>query len=128
LLEIAAAVGGQVLRYLLQFHRLKPDHATLEQAGALGDAEAIRIVRDRMDAEGRVQCAGALVASIDYNHREAAKGLIVEHPPWLGLARRVARERRAFDILLRLPEGGAPGPTGAREQVCEGARATRLMG
>jgi hypothetical protein len=105
LLDIAAAVGGQVLRYLLEFHQLTPGSAALEQAVAFGDPETIRMVWDRMDAEGRVQCAGALIASIDYHRVEVERWLVAEHPPWLGLARRIAREKRAFDVLSRLPEG-----------------------
>jgi hypothetical protein len=105
LLELAAAVGGEVLRYLLEFHQLKPDRCALEQAIAFGDPETIRMIWDRMEAETRVKERWALMSSIIYHHAEIAKWLCAEHPPWLGLARRMAREKRAFDVLLRLPEG-----------------------
>jgi hypothetical protein len=94
-----------VLRYLLEFHGLTPSQAALEHAIAFGDPETIRMVWDRMDAEARVKYRGPLESSIVFHHAEVAKWLVAEHPPWLGLARRMARERRAFDILLRLPEG-----------------------
>jgi hypothetical protein len=112
LLEIAAAVGGQVLRYLLEFHRLKPgsENYALIQAVASGEPEFIRMVWDRMDAEGRVKRSLPLVASIEFHHAEVAKWLTAEHPPWLGLARRLARENRAFDVLSRLPEGNEEFP------------------
>jgi hypothetical protein len=58
-----------------------------------------------MDAKDRVECAWPLVSSIAFHHAEVAKWLTAEHPPWLGLARRIAREQRAFDVLSRLPEG-----------------------
>jgi hypothetical protein len=105
LLDIAAAVGRQVLRYLLEFHRLKPDLITLGQAVAFGDPETIRMIWDRMDALARVGSKSPLVLSIEFHHVEVAKWLVAEHPPWLGLARRIAREKRAFDVLSRLPEG-----------------------
>jgi hypothetical protein len=107
LLEIAAAVGGEVLRYLLEFHRLKPglEDNALTQAVASGEPEFIRMVWDRMEAEARVVRPTPLVASIELHHAEVAKWLVAEHPPWLGLARRLAREKRAFDVLSRLPEG-----------------------
>jgi hypothetical protein len=108
LLEVAAAVGGQVLRYVLEFHAWKPDPEndyTLEQAVAFGDPETIRMIWDRMDAEARVKCDGPIVSSIVFHHAEVAKWLVAEHPQWLDLARRLAREKRAFDVLLRLPEG-----------------------
>jgi hypothetical protein len=114
LLEIAAAVGGQVLRYLLEFHGLKPglrNHA-LSQAAAAGEPEFIRMVWDRMDAEARVKDASPLVASIEFHRAEVAKWLVAEHPPWLGRARRLAREKRALDVLSCGPEGTEELPVG----------------
>jgi hypothetical protein len=108
LLEVASAVGGQVLRYLLEFHQWEPDPAldfTLEQAVAIGEPGTIRMIWDRADAEDRVRWKLPLVQSIDFHRAEIAKWLIAEHPPWLDFARRVAREKRAFDVLLRLPKG-----------------------
>jgi hypothetical protein len=63
------------------------------------------MVWDRSGAEARVSQKWPLVASIDFHHAEVAKWLVAEHPPWLGLARRLAREKRAFDVLSHLPEG-----------------------
>jgi hypothetical protein len=107
LLEIASAVGGQVLRYLLEFYQLKPGlrNDALSQAVASGEPEFIRMVWDRMDAEVRVKWSSPLIASIEFHHAEVAKWLVAEHPPWLGLARRLALEKRAFDVLSRLSEG-----------------------
>jgi hypothetical protein len=107
LLELAAAVGGQVLRYLLEFHRLKPgsENYALIQAVASGEPEFIRMVWDRMDAEARLKSSFPLSASIEFHHAEVAKWLTAERPQLLGLARRLAREKRAFDVLSHLPEG-----------------------
>jgi hypothetical protein len=110
LLVIAGAVGGgggwgQVPRYLLEFHQLKPVLSTLVQAVAFGDPETIRMIWDRMAAGARVGQEGPLVAAIEFHHGEVAKWLTAEHPPWCGLARRLAREKRAVDVLSRLPEG-----------------------
>jgi hypothetical protein len=108
LLDVAAAVGGPLLRYLLEFHQLNPRtdrDSSFSQAVALGDPETIRMMWDRSGAEARVSQRWPLVASIDFHHAEVAKWLVAEHPPWLGLARRLAREKRAFDVLSRLPEG-----------------------
>jgi hypothetical protein len=63
------------------------------------------MVWDRIDPEARVKWSLPLVASIDFHHAEVAKWLVAEHPPWLGLARRLDREQRAFDSLSRLPGG-----------------------
>jgi hypothetical protein len=111
LLDVAAAVGGEVLPALLESYHLQsdPDRSTygdtLEQAIAVGEPETIGLIWERMAAESRVKCDGALITSIDYHHAEVTLWLIAEHPPWLGLARRVAREKRAFDVLGLLPEG-----------------------
>jgi hypothetical protein len=43
LLDIAAAVGRQVLRRLLEDHHLNPSVLALEQAIAVGDLEVIRM-------------------------------------------------------------------------------------
>jgi hypothetical protein len=106
LFEIAAAVGGQALRYLIEFRQLKAgDDCALAQAVAFGDPETIRMIWGRMDAEARVRSASVLVSSIVFHHPEVANWLVAEHPPWLGLARRVAREKRAIDVLSRLAQG-----------------------
>jgi hypothetical protein len=106
LLEIAAGVGGQVLRYLVELHELRPeaDDCTLEQAVAFGDLETIGMIWDRIGAEARVKWHLPLVSSTVFHHAEVTTWLAAEHPPWLGLARRVAREKGAFDILLGIPE------------------------
>jgi hypothetical protein len=49
LVDIAAAVGGAPLRYLLEFFGLKPTIHTLHQAIASGDNESIHTVFDRVD-------------------------------------------------------------------------------
>jgi hypothetical protein len=110
LLEVAAGVGGAVLRYLLEFHGLVPEGPeVLAQAVACGDPETIRMIWDRMDEEERVKYGRAVVASVDFHRSEVARWLISEHGEWLGLARRVAREKRAFDVLSRLPGRAASG-------------------
>jgi hypothetical protein len=122
LLEIAAAVGGPVLRYLLECHRWKSGLTALEQAVAFGDPETIRTVSDRMDAEDRVSAKWPLVSSIDFHHGEVAKWLIAEHPPWLGFARRIARAACVRCALASAGRRrGAPGAGGAREGAREGA-------
>jgi hypothetical protein len=60
---------------------------------------------DRADPDFRVRYTEWLVAAIDFHQPEVANWLVAEHPQWLGLARRIARERRAFDVLSRLPNG-----------------------
>jgi hypothetical protein len=108
LLEIASGVGGQVLRYLLEFHGLKPEphrDFALEHAIAVGDPETIRMLWDRTAAEARVKWKWPIVSSVEFHRVEVERWLIAEHPPWLGLARRVAREKRALDVLSCLPEG-----------------------
>jgi hypothetical protein len=127
LLDIAAAVGGPVLRYLLEFHRLRPGVEALDQAIAFGDPETIRMIWDRMDAEARVKYDRPIVQSIEFHRAEVAKWLVAEHPPWLGLARRVAREKRAFDVLLRLPEGNEELPE-LKRPVKKHAKALEQLG
>jgi hypothetical protein len=108
LIEIAAAVGREPLRYLLEFHGVKPNakrDCSLAQAVAVGDPETIRMVWDRSDPDVRVLRTEHVRAAIDFHRPEVAKWLIAEHPQWLGLVRRMARERRAFDVLSRLPNG-----------------------
>jgi hypothetical protein len=58
-----------------------------------------------MDQDKRVKSKWPLICSILFHHPDVAKWLIRERPAWLGLARRVAREKWALDVLSRLPEG-----------------------
>jgi hypothetical protein len=68
LLHIAAAMGGQVLRYLLEFHQLKPDRCALYHAVAFGGPETLRMIWDRMDVEARVEWKWSLAGSIAFHH------------------------------------------------------------
>jgi hypothetical protein len=109
LLEIAAAVGGEVLGYLVEVLEWRPDRlhdCAMEQAIAGGDPEALKMVWEGRDAKARVLRNCPLVWSIDFHRCDVASWLTTEYPEWRGLARRVARERRVFDVLSRLPEGG----------------------
>jgi hypothetical protein len=105
LLEIAGAVGGDALSYLLDDRQCGPDYMVLEQAIASGNAVAIQRIWDLLSATERVESTWPLIASIAFHRPDVAKWLASEHPQWLGVARRIAREKRAFDALLHLPEG-----------------------
>jgi hypothetical protein len=54
LISVAAAVGGEPLRYLIGFHGQQPDSMARSQAVAFGDPETIRMVWDRSGEEERV--------------------------------------------------------------------------
>jgi hypothetical protein len=108
LLEIAAVVGGEVLEYLVEVLELRPDRlhdCALEQAIAGGDLEAVRLIWERTEAKDRVLLNWPLVSSIDFRRWAITKWLAVEHQPWRGLARRLAREKRLFDVLSCMPKG-----------------------
>jgi hypothetical protein len=72
LLDLAAAVGGQVLRNPLEFLWLKPGHLTLDQAIAFGDLATTRLVWDRTAAEIRVKSILWLI-STNVFHFEVAR-------------------------------------------------------
>jgi hypothetical protein len=105
LISVAAAVGGEPLRYLIGFHGLKPDLMALSQAVAFGDPETIRMVWDRMDEDERVSNPEPMRIAIDFHHVEVSRWLLQEQPSWLIIGRVFAREARAFDVLSRLPGG-----------------------
>jgi hypothetical protein len=97
LLDLAAAVGGAPLRYLLEFFSLEPTIDTLHQAVASGDNESIHMIWGRVDQW--------IVAS---NRRELAKTAAEFHfvgvVKWiLKDARRRTRDRvRDFAVEHRL--------------------------
>jgi hypothetical protein len=86
LLEVASSVGGESLRYLLEFHAQQPGHRCLCQAVALGDPETIRMVWDRMGEQQRVSNAEVLRIAIDFHHPEVSTWLIAEQPSWYLIA------------------------------------------
>jgi hypothetical protein len=131
LLEVAAAVGGQVLRYLLEFHGLKPDpdnDCTLEHAVAVGEAEVIRTLWDRADEVARVKWKHPVVAAIVFHRQEVLRWLLAEQPSWLPVARLVARERCAFDVLLRLAEAEEELPGDVKGVLRKHSRALTQLG
>jgi hypothetical protein len=83
----------------------KPTEAALDQAIASGDRESILMIWDRLDEQERVRLRWPIVAAVVFHHVEVANWLVCRHQPWLGKARRVAREIRAFDVLAGLPPG-----------------------
>jgi hypothetical protein len=97
LLDLAAAVGGAPLRYLLEFFSLKPAIDTLHHAVASGDNESIHMIWGRVDP-----------ISVATNRRELTKTAAAFHfvavVNWLLKdAPRRARERvRDFAVELRL--------------------------
>jgi hypothetical protein len=105
LLEIAAAIGDQPLRYLLEFARLRPTWKELEQACASGEPEWIRCVWDRMERAQQTESLAPVFTAASFHHVEVTKWLIGENPGWLAHVRRWTREARLFDVLLQLPDG-----------------------
>jgi hypothetical protein len=70
LFDIAAAVGGAPLRYLLEFFWLKPTIETLHQAVATGDSDIIRTNWDRLPPDVRAVRLGELaMTAADFHHR-----------------------------------------------------------
>jgi ankyrin repeat protein len=111
LISVAAAVGGEPLRYLIGFHGQRLDAMTLPQAVAFGDPETIRMVWDRSDEKERVSNPALIRLAIDFHHVEVARWLLQEQPLWVDVGRLFARETRAFDVLTRLPKGSERLPT-----------------
>jgi hypothetical protein len=103
LISVAAAVGGEPLRYLIGFYGQQPDAMALSQAVAYGDPETIRMVWDRSDEEERVSNPELIKLAIDFHHVEVARWLLQEQPLWVDIGRLFARQTRAFDVLSRLP-------------------------
>jgi hypothetical protein len=96
LISVAAAVGGEPLRYLFGFH------ATV----AFGDWETMRMVWDGSDEEERVSNPALIRLAINFDHVEVARWLLQEQRMWRDLGRLFAQEARAFDVLSRLSRGG----------------------
>jgi hypothetical protein len=87
LLEVASSVGEQSLRYILEFHRMRPGHRCLCQAVAFGDPETIRMIWDRMDEYDRIADPEVLRIAIDFHHPEVSIWLLAEQPSWYLIAR-----------------------------------------
>jgi hypothetical protein len=110
LLDVAAAVGGAPLRYLLEFFGLKPTIETLHQAVATGEPDLIRTIWDRLPLDVREAHIGELaLTAADFHHLDVANWLLIDAKRSAHLAvRRFAEEHRLLDILLRLPEVSQP--------------------
>jgi hypothetical protein len=105
LLDIAAAVGGAPLRYLLEFFSLKPTIDTLHQAVASGDNESIHMIWSRVETiqgRGRRELA-----------KTAAEFHFVGVVNWIlknarrrthELVREFAVEHRLFVVLLGMAD------------------------
>jgi hypothetical protein len=111
LLDIAAAVGGAPMRYLLEFLALAPTIDTLHQAIASGNNESIHTIFDRVDQRSATLSRKELA-------KTAAEFHFVGVVNWLlkdarrrthELVRRFAVDHRLMDIVLgmtSLPEDG----------------------
>jgi hypothetical protein len=105
LLDVAAAVGGPPLRYLLEFFHLGPGVSALHQAVAAGAPEGIRTIWDRiLPAKRERHLSRLAMTAADFHQVEVLKWLLSEDPGILGVVRRFARELALFDVLLRLPD------------------------
>jgi hypothetical protein len=67
LLDVAAAVGGAPLRYLLEFFALKPTIRTLHQAVASGDNESIHMIWGRIPREVAAKCRCELGKTAEFH-------------------------------------------------------------
>jgi hypothetical protein len=114
LLEIAAAVGGASLRYLLEFFGLKTTGAALHQAVASGNPETIRLLWERLEPGAReVELGELALTAADFHHVEVAIWLLLEARPVIVRGvRNCVEKAQLFDILLRLPAPARPGPSG----------------
>jgi hypothetical protein len=108
LLDVAAAVGGAPLRYLLEFFELKPTIETLHQAVATGDSDIIRTIWDRLPPDVRAQRLDELATTAsDFHHIDVVLWLLIDAKRSAHVAvRRFATFHHLLDVQLRLREIG----------------------
>jgi hypothetical protein len=103
LLEVASSVGGDSVRYLLEFHHQVPGHRCLCQAVAFGDPETIRTLWDRMGEEERVANPEVLRIAMEFHHREMAMWLVAQQPSWYLIAMTFGILNECFYLVEGMP-------------------------
>jgi hypothetical protein len=112
LLDIAAAVGGAPLRYLLEFFAVTPTIDTLHQAIASGDSESIHTVFDRVNGRSALLKRKELAkTSAEFHFVGVVNWLLKDagrrtHE----LLRDFAAEHRLIDVVLGMTSLPADGP------------------
>jgi hypothetical protein len=106
LIDVAAAVGGEPLRYLLAFEQIAPGSEAMHQAVASGSPDSVLTIWDRLGAETRQRHKAAWAETAADFHRPAILTWLLQDESMLVVCRLrfFARSHRLFDALPALPE------------------------